>query len=210
MNSHTQRLQHRRPGRRHRMRARRADRDAAAARRGGGLPSAPAARRHDGQQGRADAGARLRAAGLPRACASTSAASAPRRAAGTRAAARSTTRWPWSPRRVAQPGAPLVLAGFSFGGYVAVAGRGAAGRRRQRGASAWCWSAPATPAASTSPPVPADTLVIHGEADDVVPLAATLDWARPQSLPVIVSRVSAISSTGSCRCSSPWWSAPAR
>jgi len=34
--------------------------------------------------------------------------------------------------------------------------------------------------------VPADTLVIHGESDDVVPLAATLDWARPQNLPVIV------------------------
>ena len=34
--------------------------------------------------------------------------------------------------------------------------------------------------------VPADTLVIHGEADDVVPLAAVLDWARPQSLPVTV------------------------
>jgi alpha/beta superfamily hydrolase len=35
-------------------------------------------------------------------------------------------------------------------------------------------------------PVPADTLVIHGEADEVVPLSATLDWARPQSLPVLV------------------------
>jgi alpha/beta superfamily hydrolase len=34
--------------------------------------------------------------------------------------------------------------------------------------------------------VPADTLVIHGEQDDVVPLSATLDWARPQQLPVIV------------------------
>ncbi len=34
--------------------------------------------------------------------------------------------------------------------------------------------------------MPADTLVIHGETDDVVPLAATLAWARPQSLPVIV------------------------
>jgi uncharacterized protein len=36
------------------------------------------------------------------------------------------------------------------------------------------------------PAVPAHTLVIHGESDDVVPLSATLDWARPQSLPVIV------------------------
>ncbi len=36
------------------------------------------------------------------------------------------------------------------------------------------------------PPVPADTLVIHGETDDIVPLQATLDWARPQALPVVV------------------------
>jgi len=36
------------------------------------------------------------------------------------------------------------------------------------------------------PPVPGDTVVIHGETDDVVPLAATLAWARPQALPVIV------------------------
>ena len=28
--------------------------------------------------------------------------------------------------------------------------------------------------------------MIHGEVDDVVPLGSTLDWARPQSLPVIV------------------------
>ena len=30
------------------------------------------------------------------------------------------------------------------------------------------------------------TLVIHGERDDTVPLAAVLDWARPQDLPVVV------------------------
>jgi len=36
------------------------------------------------------------------------------------------------------------------------------------------------------PPVPAGTLVIHGERDETVPLAAVLDWARPQELPVIV------------------------
>jgi alpha/beta superfamily hydrolase len=30
------------------------------------------------------------------------------------------------------------------------------------------------------------TLVVHGETDDVVPLASVLDWARPQSLPVTV------------------------
>jgi alpha/beta superfamily hydrolase len=81
------------------------------------------------------------------------------------------------------PGLPLLLAGFSFGGYVAsqVVARLAA-------------TAPAArlvligPATSTfaMPPVPANTLVIHGEADDVVPLRATFDWARPQGLPVVV------------------------
>ena len=38
----------------------------------------------------------------------------------------------------------------------------------------------------TLPQVPANTLVIHGEHDETVPLAAVLDWARPQDLPVIV------------------------
>jgi len=35
-------------------------------------------------------------------------------------------------------------------------------------------------------PVPADTIVIHGEQDDTVPLSAVMDWARPQELPIIV------------------------
>ncbi len=34
--------------------------------------------------------------------------------------------------------------------------------------------------------VPADTIVIHGEEDDVVPLAEVFAWARPQQLPVVV------------------------
>ncbi|MBM3353912.1 MAG: alpha/beta hydrolase [Betaproteobacteria bacterium] len=36
------------------------------------------------------------------------------------------------------------------------------------------------------PPVPADTIVIHGELDTTVPLGEVLDWARPQELPVVV------------------------
>lgn len=82
-----------------------------------------------------------------------------------------------------QPGQPLVLAGFSFGAYVAsqAAARLPAGEAAQR-------LVLVGPATANFPvaPVPADTLVIHGEADDVVPLAATLDWARPQALPVVV------------------------
>ena len=34
--------------------------------------------------------------------------------------------------------------------------------------------------------VPADTLVIHGEEDETVSLANVLDWARPQTQPIIV------------------------
>ncbi len=34
--------------------------------------------------------------------------------------------------------------------------------------------------------VPADTIVVHGEEDDVVPLADVFAWARPQQLPIVV------------------------
>ena len=78
---------------------------------------------------------------------------------------------------------PLVLAGFSFGGYVAAE----AARRLDDAhrAERLVLVGPST-ARQQVPEVPADTVVIHGETDDVVPLSATLDWARPQNLPVIV------------------------
>jgi alpha/beta superfamily hydrolase len=37
-----------------------------------------------------------------------------------------------------------------------------------------------------APPVPAGTIVIHGEEDSTVLLADVLAWARPQDLPVVV------------------------
>lgn len=84
---------------------------------------------------------------------------------------------------VRDPALPLMLAGFSFGGYVA------ASAAQQLGAAAQptrlVLVGPSTQKQDV-PAVPADTVVIHGETDDVVPLAATLAWARPQSLPVIV------------------------
>ena len=74
---------------------------------------------------------------------------------------------------------PLVLAGFSFGSFVQsrVAQRLDAERLVLVGV-----------AVNRFPTgtVPPDTLVIHGEHDDVVPLAAVLDWARPQNLAVVV------------------------
>lgn len=85
---------------------------------------------------------------------------------------------------VAKPGEPLLLAGFSFGGHVAAC---LAQRLQQssRPAKRLVLVGPAT-ASFEVPGVPADTVVIHGELDEVVPLQATLDWARPKSLPVIV------------------------
>jgi hypothetical protein len=74
---------------------------------------------------------------------------------------------------------PLVLAGFSFGGFVQTR----VARRLTPQRMVLVGPAVDRFAAETVPP---DTLVIHGEHDDVVPLAAVLDWARPQGLPVVV------------------------
>ena len=82
-----------------------------------------------------------------------------------------------------RPGLPLVLGGFSFGAYVTTLA--AARLTGDDAAERLVLVGPSTQRA-TPAPVPADTLVIHGEQDDVVPLSATLDWARPQQLPVIV------------------------
>ena len=80
-------------------------------------------------------------------------------------------------------GLPLVLAGFSFGGYVAA--EAAQRLASDAGAQRLVLVAPSTEK-HRLPRVPPDTVVVHGDADDVVPLAATLAWARPQSLPVTV------------------------
>ncbi|HEU4458972.1 MAG TPA: alpha/beta fold hydrolase [Methylibium sp.] len=89
----------------------------------------------------------------------------------------------------AQRGAdlPLVLAGFSFGGFVAasVAQRLAGAAPAQRLALV----APSTQK-QTVPDLPealrAETFVVHGSDDEVVPCAATLAWAAAQDLPVTV------------------------
>ena len=74
---------------------------------------------------------------------------------------------------------PLTLAGFSFGGFVQ------ARVARHVEPHRLVLVAPAVNRLATET-VPPHTLVIHGERDDVVPLAAVLDWARPQNLPIIV------------------------
>jgi alpha/beta superfamily hydrolase len=79
---------------------------------------------------------------------------------------------------------PLAVAGFSFGSFVAArAAQALAEQGRPAdyliliGAAAGKWP---------MPDVRGDTLVIHGESDETIALAAVLDWARPQGLPVLV------------------------
>ena len=104
---------------------------------------------------------------------------------------------------------PLILSGFSFGGYV----QARVAQQLHPHAHKLVLIAPAvgrfapstmlitsdlagvvgqaSRMASSSirtgmPPVPRDTLLVHGEQDEVVPLADVLDWARPQHLPIVL------------------------
>ena len=73
----------------------------------------------------------------------------------------------------------LILAGFSFGASLQA-------RLAQRVKADWLVLVGIGITRLEAPPVPEGSLVIHGENDDTVPLAAVLDWARPQDLPVVV------------------------
>ncbi len=74
---------------------------------------------------------------------------------------------------------PIALAGFSFGCFVQwrLAQRLAVQRLVLVG--------PAVGRFAIGP-APPETIVIHGEHDEVVPLADVLAWARPQELPIVV------------------------
>jgi len=79
---------------------------------------------------------------------------------------------------------PLVVSGFSFGSFVGthlVQRLADLGRPAERlvmvGSAAGKWALA---------PVPADTILIHGEVDETIPLIDVLDWARPQELTVQV------------------------
>jgi len=82
------------------------------------------------------------------------------------------------------PGVPVALAGFSFGTFVQaqlqkrlLAQDEPAERLVLVGAAAGKWA---------MPDIPANSILIHGEQDETIPLAAVLDWLRPQDVPVTV------------------------
>jgi alpha/beta superfamily hydrolase len=73
----------------------------------------------------------------------------------------------------------FVLAGFSFGASLVA-------RLAEKVQPEWLVLVGVGVTRLMAPPVAEGTLVIHGENDDTVPLAAVLDWARPQELPVVL------------------------
>ena len=82
------------------------------------------------------------------------------------------------------PHLPVALAGFSFGTFVQaqlqqrlIALHTPAERLALIGTAA---------GKGQLPEVAADTILIHGEEDDTIPLSDVLNWARPQDIPVIV------------------------
>lgn len=86
-------------------------------------------------------------------------------------------------------GEALILAGFSFGSFVTLnALRAQAAGRQPLGLLLVGVAAPRMQRTGVMVPEtlrPA-TLVVHGQDDEVIPLQAALDWARPQVLPVTV------------------------
>jgi alpha/beta superfamily hydrolase len=83
-------------------------------------------------------------------------------------------------------GLPLWLAGFSFGGAVTLAAS------EQLACDEMILVAPAFQRLVHWENVqhaghpPESTVVIHGENDDIVPLADSMAWARPRNIPVVV------------------------
>ena len=85
---------------------------------------------------------------------------------------------------------PVVLAGFSFGAFVQTR---VAKRMTEAGHPAQRLVLVGTAAGFVegtrnydTEAVPRDSIVIHGSADETVPLENVLAWAEPQDLPVIV------------------------
>ncbi|MBH1965417.1 MAG: alpha/beta hydrolase [Comamonadaceae bacterium] len=82
---------------------------------------------------------------------------------------------------------PLALAGFSFGAFVTACALERLRPVRPIVSAVLVGTAVSRfNAEPVHPDLHPQTLVIHGEQDDTVPLASVLDWARPQSLPVTV------------------------
>lgn len=89
-------------------------------------------------------------------------------------------------RQVAAQG-PLALAGFSFGAFItSQVAQALTAERPPEKLVLVGTAASRFDVAPIAPDLHEQTLVLHGEQDDTVPLSSVMDWARPQSLPVMV------------------------
>lgn len=85
------------------------------------------------------------------------------------------------------PTGELAIAGFSFGSFVASHAIQSLWEKRDIEKIVFVGTATERLAVADVPQSLHDkTLAIHGEQDDTVSLASVMDWARPQSLPVMV------------------------
>jgi alpha/beta superfamily hydrolase len=95
------------------------------------------------------------------------------------------------------PGLPLLLAGFSFGGAVALRASSGAdfaqlvlmapGFRRITGQGMGEAPDPGDPAlGAPGRHTHANTYIVHGDLDETVPLADSLAWAALRDVPVVV------------------------
>ena len=85
------------------------------------------------------------------------------------------------------PTGELAIAGFSFGSFVASHAIQSLWEKRDIEKIVFVGTATERLAVADVPESLHDkTLVVHGEQDDTVSLASVMDWARPQSLPVMV------------------------
>jgi uncharacterized protein len=87
----------------------------------------------------------------------------------------------------AAPTGALAIAGFSFGSFVASHAIQSLWERRAVDKIVFVGTATERLSVADVPEsLHEKTLVVHGEQDDTVSLASVMDWARPQSLPVMV------------------------
>jgi uncharacterized protein len=85
------------------------------------------------------------------------------------------------------PTGAIALAGFSFGAFVTSHAAAALSATRPVHSVVLVGTAAGNfDVAAIAPSLHLQTLVLHGEVDDTIPLSAVLDWARPQNLPVMV------------------------
>lgn len=88
---------------------------------------------------------------------------------------------------VQAPEGALCLAGFSFGAFVTSHAAAQLHPRRDIQRLILVGTAASRfDVAQVPPELHLRSVVVHGEQDDTVPLASVMDWARPQTLPVLV------------------------